>query len=228
MEVAHFMNSYAAGLFVSHAHIRGIRVLLGIEDEVSTGGGVVPHGHLALDHQCFALREAGLRRTRFTGGLQRVDVEVDGRGRFGRAELGLPILVEPPPAVGVDDGVQRGQLLSPAREAAQTDAVLVGRIVQLRRKFTHLVPGWLVWHLQTGLLEQVLAVHERGALTIKRRRVQLAVGLETFGDAGEHIAVVIRGVLLKCRSDFVDPVVLGPQWDLVHANRDEVELTSTS
>jgi hypothetical protein len=99
--------------------------------------------------------------------------------------------------------------------------------VEFGREVSHLVPGGLVRHLQTGLLEQVLAEHQRRAFTVKWRGVELPIVLQALQNAREQVVVIVTRVLLESRTDFIDPVVLGPQRDLVHADGDQVELSGT-
>src|SRR5439155_24003401 len=97
--------------------------------EVAGGhSGVVPHGDLAVVVGVQALGETGVAGARFAGRLDEVDVEVDGRLEFRLVELGIPLLVEPAPAVGVDDRVEWSELLAPSGQAAQADARNAGRV----------------------------------------------------------------------------------------------------
>ena len=126
------------GVSVLARHLAGLRVL----DHADRGGGVVPHGRVALAVQGGALGEARLRGARLAVLLQDRHVDADRVLHLGAGQLGLPGRVEPAAAERVDHGVDRGQVLPPPGVPAQADPrhPLLG-VMHLGGDFFHLVPG---------------------------------------------------------------------------------------
>src|SRR5207245_11508864 len=85
-------------------------------------GGVVPHGRLAAVVRIQALAEAGVGGAGLAGGLDQIDIKVDGLPELWLRQLRVPLLVEPFAAKGIDDRVWRSELLAPTMTAARAHA----------------------------------------------------------------------------------------------------------
>jgi hypothetical protein len=154
-----------------------------------------------------------------------VDVEVGGVGEALAVDLGVPVLVEPGAAEGVDHGGQRGQHLTPPGLTAQADALHVRLgAVELRRQVRDLLPGRLLRHGQTLGLQDVLAVHEEGGLAVERLAVDLVVHRERLGHRLEDVALVEAAVLADRRAHRGQPAVLRVERDLEVRQRGDVVL----
>src|SRR5882757_7390807 len=91
-------------------------------------------------------------------------------------ELRLPLLVEPAAAEGIGESRQESHVLAPAGLAAEANAIsLGGGIGDLRRGRLDEIPGRLLRHGEAGLGEEILAVHQHGALAVEGRGIELAV-----------------------------------------------------
>ena len=156
--------------------------------------------------------------------LQKIDVKADRLVPLRRVDRGVPLIVEPLPAEGVHERGDERHVLAPAGLAAQADAVdLAAGIVQLRSPLLDLLPGRLLGHLDAGLLEQVLAVEQHRALGVERQRVQLAVIGQAFAHRLQHVLDIVVGGQILERDE---PVLRGPDRDLVGADRHDVELAA--
>ena len=142
-----------------------------------------------------------------------------------RRELGVPVLVEPTSTVSVDHCVQRRQLLTPARETTQADSVDARAVDRLRRR-RHLVPRRVVRHIDARGGQEVLAVHQHRGLAIERHRVEVAVVAERPPDAGYEVVGRVGRILGDEWGEVFDPSLLGPQRNLVRADREEVIATA--
>ena len=123
------------GLVDRRERVAGVRVdrRVGGRERGRRHRGVVPHRALALAVQRQQLVEAVVGGTGLAVGLDQVHVEVDGRRVRGRVELGLPAVVVPLAAEGVDHRVEGGHVVAPAGQAAQADPRFLARLVQLGR-----------------------------------------------------------------------------------------------
>src|SRR5580704_3398693 len=217
---------------------RGLRLVHGREgvggvgEDGRVGGGdggcrdrgVVPHRALALAVEGQQLVEAVVGGAGLAVLADQVDVEVSRGLKRRRGELRLPLLVEPLAAERVDDRVQRGHVVAPARQAAQADPGYLSWLVELGRIARHLRPGWVRRHRDPGRLEQVLAVVQHRRLAVERDRVQAALVGQGLGDRREQVAGVVARVLRDVlRGPVVQPAVLREQRRLVRPDHDHVE-----
>ncbi|GAQ54935.1 hypothetical protein a10_04750 [Streptomyces acidiscabies] len=145
------------------------------------------------------------------------DVERDGLLPLRGVEAGLPVLVEPGAAEGVDDGREGGHDLAPAGEAAQADALHAGvGAVELRGEVGDLGPGGVGGHREVVGGEDVLAVHQEGRLAVEGLPVELAVVAgEGLAHRGEDVLLVVRRVVREVGVHGVEPAVAGVDGDLV-------------
>jgi hypothetical protein len=106
-------------------------------------------------------------------------VEIVGKNRLPlrAVELRLPVLVEPAGAVGIGHRGQEGHVLTPARLAAEANAVdaIVG-IVHRRGGLLDVIPGWGVRDGDAGCLREVRAIVDERGLAIEGHGEELAVG----------------------------------------------------
>ena len=196
--------------------------ILRIGHEGGRDRGIDPHRAFAGVEQ----RQIFIEAVRACAGrachLHQVDI---GRQRllpFRRVELRLPLLVEPARAERIGHRGQERHVLAPAGLAAQADAVDAGGLVgELLRRIDHEIPGRLFRHRQAGLLEQVGAIHHHRALAIERRGIELARHRDGIADLGKQIGGVVVGPEIVERNE---PVLLGPDRNLVGADGEHVEL----
>ena len=191
-------------------------------------GSIDPHAALAAGEQCQVLVEAVGSRARRAVLAHHVDVEVDGLAPGRGIQLRFPLLIEPAAAEAVDHGTQHRHVLAPARLAAQADAVdAFIRGVELGGPVVDLAPGRLLGHLDTGLLEEVLAVVEHGAFAIERQRVEAL--LLAFGHAQtitHRLDQVIDLIVLRQVVELGQPAMLGPDGHFIGADGHDVELAT--
>src|SRR5438445_12490380 len=93
-------------------------------------------------------------------------------------EGGVPALVEPAAAEGVDHRVEGGELLTPAGKAAEADTVGACALLDLDRGIRDLGPGRVVGHRHARLRQYVVAVHQHRGLAISGHGVKVAVVAE--------------------------------------------------
>src|SRR5690606_33040917 len=115
------------------------------------------------------------RRARLSVATDQIDVELHRTDSLGAGELRVPVLVVPAAAEGVDHRVERGEYFAPAGFAAQADTGGLAGRVQGGGVSGDLLPGGFGRHLQAGLFEQVLAVHEERRFTVERDRIHTAL-----------------------------------------------------
>ena len=156
--------------------------------------------------------------------LQRIDVEIRRSFPLWAIEFGLPLLVEPARPKGVGHGAQQCHVFTPASFASQAHAVLIlGRIIELGGKFTQLRPGRFFRHGQARSFEQIGAVVGDGAFAIERQRVEGIVDRKTLADRREDVVDIIVGRQIL---HGLQPVLGPPQWRLVGADGQHVELAT--
>jgi len=189
------------------------------------GGGVVPHGDLALAHVVQAFGEPGLGRPRFTVLAHQLGVKLDRCGEFRRVDLCVPVLVEPGSAEGVDHRGQRREDLAPAGLAAQADALHARRCaVCPGGQGRDFIPGGLLRHRQALGIEDVFPVHQEGGFAVKRFAVELPVlARQRRRIRRQDVRLVefgIRGHMVqRCQ-----PAVGGIERDLIVGQRRDVVL----
>ncbi len=197
--------------------------LLRIGDERPGRGGVDPHAALALLEQRQVLVEAVRRGALRARVLHQVGVELQRRLPLGLVELRGPLLVEPAGAEAVGHRADQRHVLAPAGLAAQADAVDVGRAVgHLAGRVADELPGRVLGHGEPGLLEEVGAVHQEGALAVEGRGVELAVDGQAAADRRQHVVDLVGGVELERHQ----PALLAPDRHLVVADGQDVVLAA--
>ena len=201
--------------------------LRGVLDGAGGRRRVVPHGDLALAELRRALGEAGLRGAGLAVLTDEVDVELDGLAHLGGGELRAPLRVEPAAAEGVDHSVERGHDLAPARLAAQADAAsLTLALVEPGGELGDLRPRRLRGHLDAGLLEEVLAVHEEGRFAVERYRVHRPLVRQRVAHRRDEVGGVVAGCGVYVGLEVGQPAVLRPLRGLVVRDHDDVELAA--
>ena len=187
-------------------------------------GGVVPHGGLAAVIRIQALAEAGVGGGRLAGGFDQIDVKVDGLLELWLRQLRVPLLIEPFAAKGIDDRVQRSELLAPTRKAAEADSGdTLARIVDLVRGGRDLVPCRRLRQRHSRRLEEVLAIHEKRRFGVEGDRVEASVVGERLGHARNQVVRLVGGRLLNVGGQILNPAVFCPQRNLVGPDHAQVE-----
>ncbi|MNI08107.1 hypothetical protein D3C73_611310 [compost metagenome] len=203
--------------------VGNLRVLR-VRYEGCSDGCVDPHAALALLEQRQVFVEAVGRSTGWAGFLHQVGIELQRCLPFRLIELGLPVLVEPAAAEGVVERRHEGHVFAPAGFAAKAHARdVVAAIGDLLRRIGDEFPGRAFRHLEAGLFEQVLAVHDHGGFAVERSRVKLAVDGQTAADRRQKVVHVI---LVAEAVERQEPLLLGPDRNFVVADGDDVVLTA--
>ena len=197
--------------------------LPGVGDERGRDGRVDPHPAPAFVEQGQDLVEAVRARTRRTVVAEQVHVEVDRVIPRRAVELRHPLLVEPARAEGIGHRGQERHVVAPAGLSAKADAVDPGiAVVDRGGDVRDVAPGGIVRHGHARRLDQVLAVHDHGALAVERRRVELAVRRQSAAHGGQEVVDVV----VRTEIERFEPAPRPPDRRLVHADRHHVELAA--